>query len=115
MSLKCGVELEIPDIIQKHGQGQPMTISELVSALSIHPSKVPGLHRLMRTLVHSGFFAIEHKNSGKETGYVLTPASRLLLKDNPLSARSFLLVSVDPFIMEPWKHASAWFQSDCKN
>lgn len=31
-----------------------------------------------------------------ENAYVLTPDSRLLLKDNPLSTRSFLLLVVDP-------------------
>ncbi|XVF39439.1 hypothetical protein PTKIN_Ptkin01aG0034800 [Pterospermum kingtungense] len=104
MSLKCAAELEIPDIIQNHGQ--PMTISDLALALSIHPSKVNCLYRLMRILIHSGFFA-EHKN-----GYVLTPASRLLLKDNPLSARPFLLAVLDPILMKPWQYASAWFQND---
>ncbi|XVF39440.1 hypothetical protein PTKIN_Ptkin01aG0034900 [Pterospermum kingtungense] len=103
MSLKCAVELEIPDIIHNHGQ--PMTISELALVLPIHPSKLNCLYRLMRILVHSGFFA-EHKN-----GYVTTPASRLLLKDNPLSRRPILLAVLDPIIMKPWQYLSAWFQN----
>ncbi|XVF39438.1 hypothetical protein PTKIN_Ptkin01aG0034700 [Pterospermum kingtungense] len=104
MSLKCAVELKIPDII--HNRGQPMTISELALALHIHPSKVNCVYRLMRILVHSGFFA-EHKN-----GYVLTPASRLLLKDNPWSSGPFLLAMLDPILMKPWQYLSAWFQND---
>ncbi|XVF39443.1 hypothetical protein PTKIN_Ptkin01aG0035200 [Pterospermum kingtungense] len=104
MSLKCAVQLEIPDIIHNHGK--PMTISELASALPIHPSKANSLYRLMRILVHSGFFA-EHKN-----GYITTPASRLLLKDNPLSTRPLLLAVLDPIIMKPWQYLSAWFQND---
>ena len=55
MSLKCAVQLEIPDIIHNHGQ--PMTISELALALPIHPSKIHCLYRLVRILVYSGFFA----------------------------------------------------------
>ncbi|XVF39436.1 hypothetical protein PTKIN_Ptkin01aG0034500 [Pterospermum kingtungense] len=37
MSLKCAVELEIPDIIHNHGQ--PITTSDLALAIHIHPSK----------------------------------------------------------------------------
>ncbi|PQP92960.1 hypothetical protein Pyn_33736 [Prunus yedoensis var. nudiflora] len=74
MSLKCAVQLGIPDVIQKHGQ--PMTLSELVSALPISPSKADFIPRLMRILVHSGFFAQESL-SGGEQGYVLTDASGL--------------------------------------
>ncbi|BFG25110.1 hypothetical protein CerSpe_113840 [Prunus speciosa] len=55
MSLKCAVQLDIPDVIQKHGQ--PMTLSELVSALPISPTKAHFIPRLMRILVHSGFFS----------------------------------------------------------
>lgn len=54
MSLKCAVQLGIPDIIKKHGR--PMALSDLVSALPVNPSKASGVYRLMRLLVHSGFF-----------------------------------------------------------
>ncbi|WJX58418.1 hypothetical protein P8452_43880 [Trifolium repens] len=37
MSLKCIVDLGIPDII--HNYGKPMPLSKLISSLSIHPSK----------------------------------------------------------------------------
>ncbi|GFY99019.1 hypothetical protein Acr_13g0004200 [Actinidia rufa] len=35
MSLKCAIELDIPDIVNNHGR--PMTLSELVAALPINP------------------------------------------------------------------------------
>ncbi|XVF36819.1 hypothetical protein REPUB_Repub19eG0091100 [Reevesia pubescens] len=111
MSLKCAVQLEIPDIIYNHGQS--MTISELALALAIHPSKVHCLYRLMRILVHSGFFVEQHTGpSDKEKGYILTVSSRLLLKDNPSSVRPFLLAMLDPILMRPWQFVSAWFQND---
>lgn len=116
MSLKCAVELQIPDIIHNHGQGQPMTIPDLALAIPIHPSKQNSLYRLMRILVHYGFFAEHHKITGqsnyKENGYVLTPASRLLLKDDPLGSRPLLLGFLDPLLMEPSQYVSAWFQND---
>ena len=37
MSLKCVVDLGIPDII--HNYGQPMPLSNLIASLPIHPSK----------------------------------------------------------------------------
>ncbi|BBN69544.1 O-methyltransferase family protein, partial [Prunus dulcis] len=109
MSLKCAVQLDIPDVIQKHGQ--PMTLSELVSALPISPTKAHFIPRLMRILVHSGFFVRESLNGG-EQGYVLTDASALLLKDNPMSARPFLLAMLNPILTDPWQYLTTWFQND---
>ncbi|GLT56313.1 hypothetical protein SLA2020_293610 [Shorea laevis] len=54
MSLKCAVDLGIPDIIHNHGY--PMTISELIVALQINAKKAPYIQRLMCILVRSGFF-----------------------------------------------------------
>ncbi|XVF64672.1 hypothetical protein PTKIN_Ptkin09bG0186600 [Pterospermum kingtungense] len=108
MSLKCAVELEIPDIIHNHGQ--PMTLSQLATALPIHPTKIHCLHRLMRVLVHSGFF--EEQQVGEEKGYVLTPASRLLLKDNPFTTRPLLLAALDPVLLKSGHYMSTWFQND---
>lgn len=44
--------------------------------------------------------------------YVLTPASRLLLKDEPLNARAFPLIMLDPIITQPWNILSDWFHND---
>ncbi|KAH9734332.1 O-methyltransferase ZRP4 [Citrus sinensis] len=76
MTLKCSIQLGIPDIINKHGK--PMTLNELVSALIINPSKTRCFFAQQK-LVSSG------NNNDEEQGYVLTNASKLLLKDNPLS------------------------------
>ncbi|KAM7275326.1 hypothetical protein ACFE04_017192 [Oxalis oulophora] len=114
MSLKCAIELNIPDVIHTHGQ--PMTLSKLVSALSINPKKIDCVYRLMRLLVHTGFFAQQNvclsTSDSKEEGYVLTTTSYLLLKDNPLSASPFSLMVLDPIFMKPWESMSTWFQND---
>ncbi|XP_034702015.1 trans-resveratrol di-O-methyltransferase-like [Vitis riparia] len=111
MSLKCAIELGIPDIIHNHGK--PMTLSELVAELPVNPEKTKCVYRLMRLLVQSGFFSRKRvQESGQEEGYVLTLASRLLLKDDPLSARPFLLAMLDPVLITPWQYVSAWFQND---
>ncbi|KAK8992078.1 hypothetical protein V6N11_044970 [Hibiscus sabdariffa] len=116
MSLKCAVDLGIPDIIQNHGE--PITVTELVAAPpTLNPTKACNIYRLMRILVHSGFFALEKLSHGvQEDGYILTNASRLLLKDNinPLSLTPFLKVNLDPILKKPWDFLGIWFQNnDC--
>ncbi|KAL0293791.1 UNVERIFIED_CONTAM: putative O-methyltransferase 3 [Sesamum calycinum] len=82
MSVKCVTELGIPEIIHKHGR--PMTLTELVDALpGVDRAKADYVRRLMRTVVHSGFFVLEKIDSCDEQGYSLTPASRLLIGDHP--------------------------------
>ncbi|KAM7277294.1 hypothetical protein ACFE04_019160 [Oxalis oulophora] len=113
MSLKCAIELNIPDLIHSHGR--PMTLSELVTALQINPRKIDCVYRLMRLLVHYGFFAQQKvclTSDNQEEGYVLTTASYLLLKDNPLSVSPFSLMIFDPILVKPWESMSTWFQND---
>ncbi|RXI08829.1 hypothetical protein DVH24_022973 [Malus domestica] len=58
MALKCAAQLGIPDVIHNHGQ--PISLSELIAALNVHPSRAHFVSRLMRILVHSDFFAQHH-------------------------------------------------------
>ncbi|KAK4425099.1 Trans-resveratrol di-O-methyltransferase [Sesamum alatum] len=110
MSLKCAAELGIPDVIHKHGG--PMTLRELVDALTgVDKSKADCLYRLMRILVHSGFFVLEKLNSSNVEGYSLTPASRLLVGDNPFSVKPFVLCELDPILTDPWQQLGRWFQN----
>nr|GEY16515.1 trans-resveratrol di-O-methyltransferase-like [Tanacetum cinerariifolium] len=116
MSLKCAIELQIPDIINRHGA--PMLLSELVEALSISKERSQHIYRLMRILVHSGFFDIQilSSNTGEEKeGYLLAPASRLLLKDKPFCITPLFLTFLDPTMMDPWQNMSKWFHSDDVN
>ncbi|XP_059664344.1 trans-resveratrol di-O-methyltransferase-like [Cornus florida] len=111
MSLKCAVQLGIADIIHQHGQ--PMTLSELVAVLKINKAKTWSVYHLMRILVHSGFLVKQKvSENDEEDGYLLTPASRRLLKDKPLSVRPFLLAMLDPIFTEPWHYVSQWFHND---
>ncbi|GMN39005.1 hypothetical protein TIFTF001_008227 [Ficus carica] len=118
MSLKCAIQLGIPDIIHSHGK--PMTLSQLIASLPIHQSKTTPnsqVYRLMRILVNSGFFALQEVVVDCETdlleeGYVLTNSSKLLLRDNPLSVTPFFLAMLDPIMTKPWHSISTWLQSD---
>ncbi|OIW05996.1 hypothetical protein TanjilG_11683 [Lupinus angustifolius] len=107
MSLKCAIDLSIPDVIHKYGQ--PMPLSILIASLSIHPSKTTFIYRLMRILTHSGFFS-QHKKD-LEVSYELTDASRLLVKEHSLSVTPFVLMVLDPSYLRPWDQFSTWFKS----
>ncbi|KAJ7959740.1 putative O-methyltransferase [Quillaja saponaria] len=110
MSLKCAIQLGIPDIIHNHGK--PMKLSQLIVALPINKSKNHCIYRLMRILIHSGLFSQQNiSESDPEKGYVITEASKLLLKDNPFSVTPLLLAIFDPILTKPWHHMSDWFQS----
>lgn len=111
MTLKCAVELGIPDAIHSHGG--PTPLSELAAMLAIPPRRIAALRRLMRTLVNSGCFAIAKDiGDGKEDTYVLTPFSRLLLKAKPTSAAPYVLGMLDPVVLQTWHSLSAWFHGE---
>ncbi|MCL7029283.1 hypothetical protein MKW94_013713 [Papaver nudicaule] len=110
LSLRCVVQLGIPDIIHNHGK--PMTLSSLVDALSLPSARIDPLNSLMRFMIHSGFFATQSlggENQGQE-GYVLTATSRLLVKANTNTMSSVVLSMVDPFMVSSLHSLSTWFQ-----
>ncbi|XP_042058814.1 8-hydroxyquercetin 8-O-methyltransferase-like [Salvia splendens] len=115
MSLKCAVQLGIPDAIHKHGA--PMTLSQLADALSINKAKSNGLFRLMRILVHSNFFdkvkkTLSKEEEEEEEAYCLTRASRLLVRDEPLSMATFVVTMIEPTFVDPFHHMGEWFGDD---
>ncbi|KAK4361153.1 hypothetical protein RND71_020105 [Anisodus tanguticus] len=106
MVLGCAIQLGIPDIIHNHKQ--PMKLS-LVSELKLPPTKSNGIHRLMRLLVYSGFFATTKKPDENEEGYVLTVSSKLLLKREIPNLSPFVRAMVDPVMVNPWHSFGDWF------
>ncbi|KAK9936454.1 hypothetical protein M0R45_013296 [Rubus argutus] len=112
MSLKCAVRLGIPDIINNHGE--PITLHELVTALQLDPAKTGYVYRLMRLMVHSGFFATKQvcRNQQEEEAYDLTPSSRLLLKDKVPTLLPFVMAMLDPALATPWQYLGNWFRGN---
>ncbi|XP_027334953.1 trans-resveratrol di-O-methyltransferase-like [Abrus precatorius] len=112
MCLKSAVHLGIPDIIYKHGQ--PITIPELVLALKIHPTKSGHVHRLMRLLVHAGFFATTKviKDAKEEAVYDLTPSSKLLVKENVPTLSPFVRAMFHPALVHSSEFLAEWFHRD---
>ncbi|XP_020230939.1 trans-resveratrol di-O-methyltransferase [Cajanus cajan] len=112
MSLKSAVHLGIPDVISKHGQ--PITIPELVLALEINPNKSGYVYRLMRLLVHAGFFVTSKviKEDKEEVGYDLTPSSRLLLKENVPTLSPFVRAMFHPALVHSSEFLAEWFHKN---
>ena len=107
MSLKCAIQLVILDLI--HNPGQPITLPELVSKLHIDPQKTSGMDRIIRLLVHSGFFT-KTKVLENQEAYTLTPSFRLLLKDRITSMLPFALATLDPVMQSPLHSLGDWFR-----
>ncbi|CAN0896759.1 Probable O-methyltransferase 3, partial [Linum grandiflorum] len=107
MCLKCVVELRVPDAIYRHGA--PMSLSDLISELPLHPMKTDALRRVLRLLIQAGFFTAVKQESGEEH-YSLTPAGRLLVEGVPGAAAPHIFVHTNPKTMSSWGMLSTWFQ-----
>ncbi|KAL2321110.1 hypothetical protein Fmac_030079 [Flemingia macrophylla] len=111
MALKSAMELGIADAI--HSNGKPMTISELVSALKLQPSKAVALHRFMRLLTHNGFFT-KTSEEGEEEAYALTPPSKLLIRTKPTCLNTVVGGALHPCLSDMWHASKKWFTEDDK-
>ncbi|KAH0697075.1 hypothetical protein KY290_014501 [Solanum tuberosum] len=106
MVLGCAIQLGIPDVIHSHKL--PMTLSQLVSELKLPPAKSDAIHRLMRLLVYSGFFATTNTIllDENQQGYILTPSSKMLLKSEIPNLSPYVRAIVS---MNPWQSLGDWF------
>ncbi|XP_020084909.1 trans-resveratrol di-O-methyltransferase-like [Ananas comosus] len=115
MSLKCAVELGIPDAVHSNG-GKPVSFCELANKLSIPSTRIDDLRRLMRLLVHSGFFTSQKIEKGVGDGkrdvelFLPTINSSLLLKENDISVSPFVLAMLDRIFALPWHSLGEWFR-----
>uniref|UniRef100_A0A0E0JNT4 O-methyltransferase domain-containing protein n=1 Tax=Oryza punctata TaxID=4537 RepID=A0A0E0JNT4_ORYPU len=108
MSLRCAIELGIPDAI--HRRGGAVTIPELVAELVLPRSREPFLRRLMRLLVHGGIFDAA---AGAEDTYGLTAVTRLLVSA-PGAGQGlspFARAMLHPIIVSPSMSLASWFRA----
>lgn len=104
MALKCAVELRIPDIIHSHGN--PITLSQMASAIGSKSPDITCLTRILKLLVRKKIFTAIPQSDGGETLYGLTHSSRWLLHDAELSLAPMLLLETNPWLVDPWHHLS---------
>ncbi|XP_066381437.1 trans-resveratrol di-O-methyltransferase-like [Miscanthus floridulus] len=111
MSLRCAVELGIPDAVNRLGGAA--SVPELVAALSLPLPRAPYLRRLMRLLAHAGFFVFD----AAAASYGLTPLSRLLVSTATRGAGGqgglspFALAMLHPVIVSPSMSLASWFRA----
>ncbi|CAJ2679002.1 unnamed protein product [Trifolium pratense] len=105
MSVKWAIDLQIPDIIHNHPQ--PITLSELVSALKVPKSKQTCVQRLMRLLAHIDFFAIVKFQDNQER-YALTPTSQLLVSGTDHCLSSMVRLLSTPILVDSYNHLAKW-------
>ncbi|XP_048127040.1 trans-resveratrol di-O-methyltransferase-like [Rhodamnia argentea] len=115
MSLKCAIELGIPDALHRHGH--PMTLPELAAALSVPASKTAFLRRLMAALAQTGFVSLREsaaKNDQEQLGlaYSLTPISHAILRGEPGGLSPMVSFMLDPIIQGPLHCLSEWLKSE---
>ncbi|XXG78261.1 hypothetical protein AAC387_Pa08g2239 [Persea americana] len=102
LTLKCAIELGVPDMLHKHGK--PMTLSEIAGELTIPSPNMDLLHRIMRFLVHMKLFA---SVDGPENRYALTAASKLLVRAEEKNLVPFALSQLHANEMGPWHYLIA--------
>ncbi|KAK9103643.1 hypothetical protein Sjap_020897 [Stephania japonica] len=103
ISLRCAVQLGLPDKIYEHG---PLTLAELATKLPIKSINMDRFEQTMRYLVHMNLFTVattdhdDHHGSTnyEEAKYELTPMSRLLISNNhnKKSLATFVMAQTDP-------------------
>ncbi|XP_047045402.1 O-methyltransferase ZRP4-like isoform X2 [Lolium rigidum] len=106
MAIKSALDLRLADAIHHHGGSA--TLSQIVARVTLHPSKISCMRRLMRVLTLSSVFTIQPDGGGGEPLYALTPLSRLLVgSQNSASIMAFVL---NPVLVTPFLGIGEWFQ-----
>ncbi|KAF0918898.1 hypothetical protein E2562_027337 [Oryza meyeriana var. granulata] len=108
MSLRCAVELGIPDAV--HRRGGVVTVPDLVAELALPRSREPFLLRLMRLLAHAGIFDAA---AGVEDANGLTAVSRLLVSASGAGQglSPFARAMLHPIIVSPSMALASWFRA----
>uniref|UniRef100_A0ACD6APA4 Uncharacterized protein n=1 Tax=Avena sativa TaxID=4498 RepID=A0ACD6APA4_AVESA len=106
MSLKCAVDLGIPDAI--HRRGGRATIDDIATDTNVHPAKVADLQRLLDLLADTGIFSTS--TAGEDcVMYALTTTCRFLVGRHNLSPMvPFLL---NPLVVSSFFSMPDWFRS----
>nr|XP_051183922.1 acetylserotonin O-methyltransferase 1-like [Lolium perenne] len=107
MSLKCAVDLGIPEAI--HRRGGTATLADIATDTKIHPAKVADLQRVMELLTASGIFSTSTAGED-DVLYGLTTTCRFLVGWHSLSPMvPFLL---NPLVVTSFFSMPDWFRSE---
>ncbi|KAF8665935.1 hypothetical protein HU200_054020 [Digitaria exilis] len=107
MSLKCVVDLGIPDAI--HRRGGTATLADIATDTGVHPAKIADLRRLMELLSSSGMFTVTDGESSTAV-YGLTTACRFLV--GYLNLSPIVPFFVNPFVVSSFFSLCDWLKSE---
>ncbi|CAM0958702.1 unnamed protein product [Alopecurus aequalis] len=110
MSLKCAVELGIPDAI--HRRRGTATLADITTDTKVHPAKVADLQRMLELLTASGILSTA-TTAAEDSGaiqYGLTTTCRFLVGRGNLSPMVPFLVN--PLIASSFFSMTDWLRSE---
>nr|CAB3461366.1 unnamed protein product [Digitaria exilis] len=109
MALKSALDLRIADAI--HSNGGTATLPQIVCRVTLHPSKIPCLRRLMRVLTATGILSVQPPDVGSsEPIYGLTPPSQLLVGSS--SQTPFISLMLHGIFVSPFFGLGTWLQDE---
>ncbi|CAM0906669.1 unnamed protein product [Alopecurus aequalis] len=108
MSLKCVVDLGIPNAI--HRRGGTATLADIATDTKVHPAKIADLQRMMELLSASGIFSTTAGEDGGAVLYGLTTTCRFLVGWRNLSPMVPFLVN--SFVVSSFFSMPDWFRSE---
>ncbi|KAL3655209.1 hypothetical protein CASFOL_000995 [Castilleja foliolosa] len=100
--VKCAIELQIADVLENNGGA--MTNEALSAALGCSP---PILYRIMRYLIHRGFFKQTQQQPDQDSSYIQTALSRMLIKNAENSMAAFVMLETSHAMLAPWHKLSS--------
>lgn len=114
MALKCALDLHLADAIHHHGGAA--TLTQIAARVTIHPSKIPCLRRLLRVLTVSGVFGVQSPAASSDDGagagaeplHALTPVSRLLVGSE--NSVPLMASALSPILVTTFLNMGTWFQ-----
>ncbi|CAK9253878.1 unnamed protein product [Sphagnum jensenii] len=101
--LRTAVVLGLPDIIARAGPDETLTLKQIASQLNSKSVNEIELQRVLSALVTCKIFRCTKVGTTLELQYGLTPASKLLVTDNPHNQAPVVLFQTDPASQAPWQ------------
>ncbi len=101
--LRTAVVLGLPDIIARGGPDETLTLKQIASQLNSKSVNELELQRVLSALVTCKIFRCTKVGTTLELQYGSTPASKLLVTDNPHNQAPVVLFQTDPTSQAPWQ------------
>jgi len=101
--LRTAVVLGLPDIIARAGPDETLTLKQIAAQLKSKSVNEFELQRVLSALVTCKIFRCNKVGTTLEMQYGLTPASKLLVTENPHNQAPMVLFQTDPAAQAPWQ------------